>query len=69
MVAPSGMMDGTIQMVREALDNNGFVNLPIMAYSVKHLNWMSSIATIKGMVINIFDVYSVCMISTILQSC
>ena len=26
MVAPSGMMDGTIQMVREALDNNGFVN-------------------------------------------
>ena len=36
MVAPSGMMDGTIQMVREALDNNGFVNLPIMAYSVKY---------------------------------
>ncbi len=36
MVAPSGMMDGTIQMVREALDNTGFVNLPIMAYSVKY---------------------------------
>ena len=36
MVAPSGMIDGTIQMVREALDNNGFVNLPIMAYSVKY---------------------------------
>ena len=36
MVAPSGMIDGTIQMVREALDINGFVNLPIMAYSVKY---------------------------------
>jgi porphobilinogen synthase len=36
MVAPSGMMDGTITMVRESLDNFGFVNLPIMAYSVKY---------------------------------
>jgi len=36
MVASSGMMDGTIKMVREALDNTGFVNLPIMAYSVKY---------------------------------
>jgi len=36
MVAPSGMMDGTIDMVRQSLDNTGFVNLPIMAYSVKY---------------------------------
>ena len=36
MVAPSGMMDGTISIVRESLDNSGFVNLPIMAYSVKY---------------------------------
>lgn len=36
MVAPSGMMDGTIQTVREALDNTGFYDLPIMAYSVKY---------------------------------
>ena len=36
MVAPSGMMDGTIAMVREALDNTGFANLPIMGYSVKY---------------------------------
>lgn len=36
MVAPSGMMDGTIDMVRQSLDNSGFVNLPIMAYSVKY---------------------------------
>ena len=36
MVAPSGMMDGTISMVRESLDNTGYVNLPIMAHSVKY---------------------------------
>ena len=36
MVAPSGMMDGTISMIRESLDNTGFVNLPIMAYAVKY---------------------------------
>jgi porphobilinogen synthase len=36
MVAPSGMMDGTIQTIREALDHHGFVNLPIMGYSVKY---------------------------------
>ena len=36
MVAPSGMMDGTIAMVRESLDNTGFSNLPIMAYAVKY---------------------------------
>jgi porphobilinogen synthase len=36
MVAPSGMMDGTIDMVRQSLDNSGFSNLPIMAYAVKY---------------------------------
>ena len=36
MVAPSGMMDGTIAMARQSLDNTGFVDLPIMAYSVKY---------------------------------
>ena len=36
MVAPSGMMDGTIDMIRQSLDNSGFANLPIMAYSVKY---------------------------------
>ncbi len=35
MVAPSGMMDGTIEAVRSVLDNSGFEDLPIMAYSVK----------------------------------
>jgi len=36
MVAPSGMMDGTIATMREALDNSGYPNLPIMGYSVKY---------------------------------
>ena len=36
MIAPSGMMDGTVAMVRESLDNTGFANIPIMAYSVKY---------------------------------
>jgi len=36
MVAPSGMMDGTIAMTRETLDQSGFSGLPIMAYSVKY---------------------------------
>jgi porphobilinogen synthase len=36
MVAPSGMMDGTIITMREALDNTGYYDLPIMGYSVKY---------------------------------
>lgn len=36
MIAPSGMMDGTIAMVRESLDQTDFSNIPIMAYSVKY---------------------------------
>jgi len=36
MIAPSGMMDGTVLTVREALDNTGFSDIPIMAYSVKY---------------------------------
>lgn len=36
MVAPSDMMDGRIQAIRNILDDNGFVNTPIMAYSAKY---------------------------------
>ncbi|MFB9273258.1 MULTISPECIES: porphobilinogen synthase [Flavobacteriaceae] len=36
MVAPSGMMDGMIETIREALDNTGFPNIPIMSYAVKY---------------------------------
>ena len=35
MIAPSGMMDGIIACLREALDGGGFENLPVMAYSTK----------------------------------
>jgi len=36
MVAPSAMMDGQVQAVREALDEEGFEEVPIMAYSAKY---------------------------------
>ena len=35
MIAPSGMMDGIIEALRTSLDENGYENLPIMAYSTK----------------------------------
>ncbi|MCD8028281.1 MAG: porphobilinogen synthase [Erysipelotrichaceae bacterium] len=35
MVAPSDMMDGHILALRNVLDENGFINLPIMGYSAK----------------------------------
>lgn len=35
MIAPSGMMDGIITCLREALGKGGFENLPVMAYSTK----------------------------------
>lgn len=35
MIAPSGMMDGIIDTLRTALDDEGYENLPIMAYSTK----------------------------------
>ncbi len=36
MVAPSGMMDGVVKAIREALDEAGFSNIPIMSYSAKY---------------------------------
>ncbi|TKI71187.1 porphobilinogen synthase [Sulfurimonas crateris] len=35
MIAPSGMMDGIISTLRDALDSAGYENLPIMSYSTK----------------------------------
>ncbi len=35
MIAPSGMMDGMIVAIREALDEAGYAHLPIMSYSTK----------------------------------
>jgi porphobilinogen synthase len=36
MIAPSDMMDGRIGAIRAALDDAGFINTPIMAYSAKY---------------------------------
>ena len=36
IVAPSGMMDGQVVAIREALDDAGYETLPIMAYSAKY---------------------------------
>jgi porphobilinogen synthase len=36
MVAPSDMMDGRVQAIREALDGKGFEDLPILSYAAKH---------------------------------
>jgi len=36
IIAPSDMMDGRISIIREALENEGFINTPIMSYAVKY---------------------------------
>jgi porphobilinogen synthase len=36
MIAPSGMMDGMITAIRQALDREGFDDIPIMSYSAKY---------------------------------
>ncbi|WP_297186073.1 porphobilinogen synthase, partial [uncultured Corynebacterium sp.] len=36
IVSPSGMMDGQISAIRDALDENGFEDVAIMAYSAKY---------------------------------
>ncbi|GAA1362613.1 porphobilinogen synthase [Arthrobacter rhombi] len=36
MVAPSGMMDGQIAVIRQALDAAGFEDIPVLAYAAKY---------------------------------
>ncbi len=36
MIAPSDMMDGRVKYIRKSLDEKGFENTPIMAYSAKY---------------------------------
>ena len=36
MVAPSDMMDGRVGAIRNTLDKNGYINIPIMSYAVKY---------------------------------
>lgn len=35
IIAPSDMMDGRVAAIRHSLDENGFIDTPIMAYSAK----------------------------------
>lgn len=35
MVAPSDMMDGRVAAIRKKLDENGYINTPVMSYAVK----------------------------------
>jgi porphobilinogen synthase len=35
MIAPSGMMDGMVQAIRQGLDTAGYATLPIMSYAAK----------------------------------
>jgi porphobilinogen synthase len=36
MLAPSGMMDGMVGVVRSALDEAGYAHLPVMSYAAKY---------------------------------
>jgi porphobilinogen synthase len=36
MVAPSGMMDGQVEAIRQSLDGSGFDQVPILAYAAKY---------------------------------
>lgn len=36
IIAPSNMMDGFVQVIREGLDEAGFQDIPIMSYAVKY---------------------------------
>jgi porphobilinogen synthase len=36
VVAPSGMMDGQVGAIRQALDRSGFAELPVLAYAAKY---------------------------------
>jgi len=36
IIAPSNMMDGFVSAIRQALDDAGFIHVPIMSYAVKY---------------------------------
>jgi porphobilinogen synthase len=36
LIAPSGMMDGMVEAIRQALDGAGFERVPIMSYAAKY---------------------------------
>ena len=36
IIAPSGMMDGMVKVIRHGLDDAGFIHTPILSYAVKY---------------------------------
>ncbi|MDW5562480.1 MAG: porphobilinogen synthase [Methanomassiliicoccus sp.] len=36
VIAPSGMMDGQVKVIRESLDEAGFEDVPVMSYAAKY---------------------------------
>lgn len=36
VVAPSGMMDGMVETIRDHLDSHGFTDIPVMSYAAKY---------------------------------
>jgi porphobilinogen synthase len=42
VIAPSGMMDGQVRAIRDALDINHFDDIPILAYSAKFQSYLYS---------------------------
>ena len=40
VVAPSGMLDGMVRAIRNALDSEGFYKIPILSYAVKYRSAM-----------------------------
>ncbi|MCY4329490.1 MAG: porphobilinogen synthase [Endozoicomonadaceae bacterium] len=42
ILAPSGMMDGMVETIRAALDQNDFSHLPILSYAVKYASSLYS---------------------------
>lgn len=36
VIAPSGMLDGMVQAIRQSLDHHGFSQIPILSYAVKY---------------------------------
>ena len=39
IIAPSDMMDGRVKAIRQALDGNGFQDIPILAYAAKYVSY------------------------------
>lgn len=40
VIAPSGMMDQMVKVIRQSLDKNGFIHIPILSYAVKYRSSM-----------------------------